>query len=547
MFKIPRKDKHNFIPPQVHIRTDHVLFRTNPQPLKYPNTLYFNSIFSGTIFALFLNMKKYLSILFILLCPLSVYPQQLQPPPIVLSLEKSIDIARQFSPYAVVARHSFRSQYWNYCYYKANYRPSLTFNSTPNFNHSINAITLPDGTSRYVQQNQLMTDANLSLNQNIAFTGGTLFLRSGIQRLDILNDNTFFYKTNPVIIGYQQAILGYNNLRWDQKIEPIRFEEAKRSYVETMELVSANAIIKFFNLARAQTNLRIAMFNFAQADTLFTFAQGRYNIGTITENEMLQLEINRLTEESNMLNAQIDVDDCMQDFRAYLGINEAVDIIVEVDEAVPGFTVDMSLALQLAFNNSPEILGMNRRKLESESSVARAKAQAGLKADLYAQFGLTQTSAELSSAYNNPRNQQYVELGIRFPILDWGRGKGQVRVAQSRRDMVFTQEEQNLSNFEQNIQKVVKQFNLQAGKVEIAAKTDRATERRNDVSRRLYLLGQSTILDLNASISEKDAAKRNYINALYNYWSLYYTLRSLTLYDFEKGIALTEDYESLIK
>ena len=262
---------------------------------------------------------------------------------------------------------------------------------------------------------------------------------------------------------------------------------------------------------------------------------------------MLQLEINRLTEESNMMNAQIDVDDCMQDFRAYLGINEAVNISVDIEDAVPQFSVNINQALELAFVNSPEILGMKRRKLESESAVAQAKASTGLKADIYAQFGLTQTGNELNSAYKNPLNQQYVEIGIRFPILDWGRGKGQVRVAQSQRDMVFTQEEQNRSNFEQNVLKVAKQFNLQPGKVLIAAKTDRTAERRNEVARRLYILGKSTILDLNASVSEKDAAKRNYISALYNYWALYFTLRSLTLYDFLKDIALTEDYESLIK
>jgi len=201
----------------------------------------------------------------------------------------------------------------------------------------------------------------------------------------------------------------------------------------------------------------------------------------------------------------------------------------------------------LAFADSPETEGMKRRKLESESAVAQAKASSGLKADIYARFGLSQTSAELNSAYKNLLNQQYVQIGISFPILDWGRGKGQVRVAQSQRDMVFTREEQNRSNFEQNVQRIVKQFNLQAGKVDIAAKTDRTTERRNEVARKLYILGKSTILDLNASISEKDSAKRNYINALYNYWSLYFTLRSLTLYDFEKNISLTEDYESLIK
>ena len=492
-------------------------------------------------------MKKNIYILLCLLCSLEIFPQQTQDSVLILSLENAIDIAKKQSPSAVVARHNFRSQYWNYCYYKANYLPSLNFSTTPNFNHRINAITLPDGTSRYVQQNQLMTDANLSVNQNIALTGGTIFLQTGIQRLDILDNNTYSYRTNPVVIGYQQSLLGFNSLKWDQKIEPIRFEEAKKSYVETMELVSTSATMRFFNLAKAQTNLKIATFNYAQADTLYTFAKGRYNIGTITENEMLQLEINRLTEEINMLNAQINVDDYMQDFRAFLGINEAMDIIVDVNDNVPQFQVDIEKALQLTIINNPDILNMEWRKLESERSVAYAKATSGLKADIFAQFGLTQTGGEIGEAYKNPLNQQYVELGIRFPILDWGRGKGQVRVAQSRRDMVFIQEEQNRSNLEQNVQKIVKQFNLQTGKVVIAKKTDQTAERRNEVARKLYILGESTILDLNASISEKDTAKRNYIDALYNFWSLYYTLRSLTLYDFEKDILLTEDYESLIK
>ncbi len=179
--------------------------------------------------------------------------------------------------------------------------------------------------------------------------------------------------------------------------------------------------------------------------------------------------------------------------------------------------------------------------------MAYARSLSGLKADIYAQVGLTQTGDKVSSAYKDPLNQQYIQLGLRLPILDWGRGKGRIRVAESNRDMVYTQVEQDMTNFELNVLKVVKQFNLQTSKVNVAAKTDQTANRRNEVARRLYILGKSTILDLNASISEKDTAKRNYINALYNYWTLYYTLRSLTLFDFVKGMPLTEDYESLLK
>lgn len=300
-------------------------------------------------------------------------------------------------------------------------------------------------------------------------------------------------------------------------------------------------------MATAQSDYDIASFNYANADTLYRYAQGRYNIGTITENEMLQLELNRLTEETNRMNALIEMDNCMQELRSYLGIHEDRELRVLVSPQIPDFSVNLNEALALAYENSPDIQTMERRKLESESAVAKARANAGLKADIYLRFGLTQTADKLPDAYRNLLDQQYVSIGISLPILDWGRGKGQVRVARSNRDLVYTQVEQSRTDFELNVRKLVKQFNLQTQRVRIAARTDETAQRRSEVARKLYLLGKSTILDLNASISEKDSARRNYISALYNYWSLYYTLRSMTLYDFERNTILTEDYHLLIE
>jgi outer membrane protein TolC len=466
---------------------------------------------------------------------------------LTITLQQAIEIARQQSPNVLYARHYFRSSYWSYCSYKANYLPSLTFRSTPNFNHSINAITLPDGTAQYVRQNQLMVDAELEINQNIALTGGSIFVQSNLQRLDELTGNAYSYKSTPVIIGYQQSLFGHNSLKWDRKIEPLRFEYAKRSYVQTMESVSAGAIDRFFRLAKAQTNLDIARTNFANADTLYVFAQGRYDIGTITENDMLQLEINRLNEESNRLNAQFEVDNSMADLRSYLGIKDALPIVVIIDNSISLGSIYWEEALQYALQNSPDILDLQRQKLESESNVASVKASTGLSASLYMQFGLTQTGKELESVYKDPLSQQYVQVGFRLPILDWGRGKGQVQLAKSRRDLVYVQAEQERNDFEMNVIRLVKQFNLQSNQLHVAIKADYTAERRNEVARKLYLLGKSTILDLNASITEKDTAKRNYISTLNSYWSLYYNLRSITLYDFEKNIPITEDYQMLIK
>lgn len=464
-----------------------------------------------------------------------------------LTLRQTIECARNQSPDAQSARHSFRSAYWNYRYYRANYLPNLTLTSSPYLDRAINKVTLGDGNVKFVEQNLLSTDLTLSLTQNLPWTGGTFFVETSAQRLDLFSNNSHSYQTSPVNIGYQQALFGYNSLKWNRRIEPVRYREAQKKYAETLELVAAAATQKFFDLATAQSNYEIAQTNYANADTLYRYAQGRYDIGTISENEMLQLELNKLTEETNRMNARIEMDNAMQELRSYLGIQEDIELRVTTDDSVPELYIDLGEALLLAIQNSPDMENMQRRKLESESVVAQARANAGLKADIYLRFGLTQTADRWKEAYRNPMDQQYVSLGITLPILDWGRGKGQVRVARSNRDLVYTQVEQDKTDFELNVRKLVKQFNLQAQRVQIAARTDTTARRRADVARRLYLLGQSTVLDLNASITEKDTARRNYIKALYDYWSLYYTLRSLTLYDFEQRKPLEDNLEQLIQ
>ncbi|MBO5749467.1 MAG: TolC family protein, partial [Bacteroidaceae bacterium] len=107
-----------------------------------------------------------------------------------LTLSEAIALAQEQSSEAKVARHTFLAAEWNYKYYRANYLPSLTFTSTPNLNRVISKITLPDGTSTFVKQNQLSTDATLSITQNIPFTGGQLFLNTSLQRQDEFENKT---------------------------------------------------------------------------------------------------------------------------------------------------------------------------------------------------------------------------------------------------------------------------------------------------------------------------------------------------------------------
>ena len=467
-------------------------------------------------------------IIFCLLMASTLTATAAVPDTLELTLDDAIMFAQARSSDSRVARHSFLASEWSYKFYKANYLPSLTFSSSPALNRAISKITLPDGTSSFVRQNQLSTNATLSLTQNIALTGGQLFLKSTLLRNDEFENKTVAYNSQPVVIGYQQTLFGYNSLKWSRRIEPLYYSRAEKSYNESLELIASRAVTYFFAVAQAQTELEIALYNYASADKLNRYARGRYDIGRITESEMLQLELNRVSAEANVLSARNQLDDAMQTLCSYLSIDNGVVVEVKVDPVVPSLHVEPEKVLALAREYSPDPVSFELRLLEGQSNLAQAKANSGLQADLYFQLGLSQTADNLPGSYRSPLNQEYASIGISLPILDWGRGKGRVKVAESNLRLIETQVEQEYKDFEINIGRLVRQFNLQAYRVEIAAKTAQLAQQRYDVARHLYMLGKSTILDFNTATQEKDAAYRGHISAIEHFWSLYYGLRSMT-------------------
>jgi outer membrane protein TolC len=469
-----------------------------------------------------------------------------------LTLDEVLQLARDQSPDAILAKHRFRGNYWQFRSFKAKYRPSLNLTGTlPNYRHQYRLIPDPvTGKSTYVETNSVQSSLELGLRQNIGFTGGTISLTTDLQRNDEIGDDpSFEYVSTPLSIRYMQAISTYNPLKWEKKIEPVRYEEAKKNYINSIEQVHRQSVTLFFNLALAQLNMEIAEINYANADTLYRIAEGRYNIGTIAEDALLQMELSLLNAGTGLNQAGINLQISEFQLRSFLGFNETVKLELMIPSEIPTLEINMDKAIQEARANNPEILSLERQLLEAAQSVALAKSEKGLNADLFASFGLTQQTEEgFPEAYQSPYNQtQVVNIGFEMPILDWGMARGQYRMAQSQEEVVRTQVQQAQVDFEQNILLNVMEFNLQDDQLMIAAKADTIAQKRYDVTKQRFLIGKIDVLDLNIADSEKDVAKRGYITALRNYWTSFYDVRRLTLYDFLQDQVLSADFETLVE
>lgn len=466
-----------------------------------------------------------------------------------LTFEEVMQLAREQSPDAIMAKHQFRANYWEYRTYKADLLPNVSLGTSfPEFSRTIKRNQNDDGTYSYVEDNLNSTSANLNLRQNIGLTGGQIFATSNLARLDVFgDDNSISYLSTPISIGYRQPVLFYNEYKWQKKIEPLKYDEAKKKYISSLEDVSLKAVNYFFDLALAQQNLQVAKINYSNADTLYQIATGRYNIGTIAENELMQMELSVLNAGSSLNAALVDLEIRKFQLRSFLGFNEKVDLELIIPKEIPSLTVDVDQALEIARANNPDIIAFERQLIEAERDVAKARSEKGLQADLYASVGYTQQSSDFSSVYVNPQDQQRVSLGLEIPILDWGLGRGRYKMAQSSQELIRITVEQSRTDFIQNVYLNVMQFNLQDDQFLIAAKSDTIAQKRYDMTKQRFLIGKVDVLDLNVALSEKDVAKTNYISALRKYWSNFYNLRKITLYDFIHDQSLDTDFDKLIE
>lgn len=210
-----------------------------------------------------------------------------------LTLTDAISIAQKQSLSAMVARLNFMSSYWSNRSFKAEFLPAVNLSGElMQYNHStVEARNAETGVINMVDNNSLTNSLTLSVDQNISALGGTLSVQSYLYRLDQFNDKSKTYNSQPLRLQYAQPLFAFNSLKWLKKTEPLKYEKAKRQYLETQESVTSNVVLLFFNVLSAQSEAEQSKANLEDRERLFEMAKKRLALGTTTKGDVLQLEL----------------------------------------------------------------------------------------------------------------------------------------------------------------------------------------------------------------------------------------------------------------
>lgn len=457
-----------------------------------------------------------------------------------LSLKEVVDMAKEKSIASRQAITLRETKYWEYMTYKSNYQPQLSLSGTlPGYTKSFIEVLQPDGTIDFQPVHYNNSSLELSFSQQIAKTGGTISGNSSLQRYDNFNNNTKIYNGAPYGIGYLQPLFQFNTLKWDRRIEPLKFNESKQVYIESMEEISINASTYFFDLLLAQVDLQIAETNRKNNNGIMEIANTKLEMGKITKNEILQLQLEGLKAEKAVGIAKRDMEVATYNLKAYTGLQATDKIRLLLPHSTIAMNVVVEKALNEAFQNRSDAIAFARKLEEAKRDVAKAKGDNGLNASLNTRLGFSKSATNLGQVYQSPKDQQLVELTLEIPILDWGRQKSRKKTALANQKFTEYSVEQDKQNFTQKIITEVNLFDMMKSQIILNAKAEQIAAEKYQIAKERYVLGNLSITDLSIAFQENDQAKRDYINSLRDFWGSYYQLRYLSLYDFEKDQKIT--------
>ena len=183
-------------------------------------------------------------------------------------------------------------------------------------------------------------------------------------------------------------------------------------------------------------------------------------MGRISGNDLLQMELNLLNAESELTDCESSRKSCMFQLRTLLDLGENTNIIPLTPSALLRQTSAMRTLCRKHSNAT------NSRQASDGASWRRIMKWRRRRATC-ARYRFSPRSVILAltdafgGAYSSLKDNRVVEIGFEIPILDWGRRRGKVKVAESNRKVMESRLRQERADFSQNLFILVERYRNQ--------------------------------------------------------------------------------------
>jgi outer membrane protein TolC len=455
-----------------------------------------------------------------------------------LTLDEAVRLAQAQGLAAQAARSARDAARYRDQAFGARLRPQLLLEgNAANLERGFNPITSPTGQRQFVRESYNESRLGLTIAQPLPWMGTHVTVSSLVSRIDLFEDQQTpqYWQTKPFILGIRQDLFKPRAMLWDQRENDLSSSVAERRYREAREEVAMNTASAFFDLHAAQVALDNAVANAAVNDTLYTLNQGRFDVGKIGENELLQSELALLRARASLDGAKLERDRTEAALRRLIALPGDAKLVPVAPTTIATITADPTAASAYALRGASEIEQSELEAVRARRRVVEARYANGFGATVNAEIGFNQTANAFGTAYQSLLDRQKLVVGVSMPLYQWGGGRADVQAARAEESRVATTAKARRDAIAEEAKFAALQLAQAQRMLEISAKADTVAAKRFEVSKNRYVIGKIGMSDLYIAQNEKDQALLAYVQALRGYWTAYYRLRRLTLYDFAAG------------
>lgn len=456
---------------------------------------------------------------------------------VTLDLDRTVRLATDSTLAAQKYQSTYNASRYQYLSWQATRKPQFSLNSTPVMyeRYMTQRYLSMEDIDVYRQQRMLYSQAGISATQTMERWGGQFYGSTQLGYLRTFGDqNQTQFMSVPIAVGYKQELMFYNPLKWAKQIEPLKLTLAEKNLTYGIETISEKAVSKFFTLALAQDQLRMAEEYLASCDTIYAIAQRRFKIASISKAELSILELEKTNARTTLANARISRQRAAQELAIYLGMERTTDIELVIPTVMQSLHIDAAEAIQYARENNPQYLSSRKAVTEARRDAERARVEKNLSVSLDASVGLNQVADEFVDAYRHLLSQDKATITLSIPLKDWGKRKNAWLAARSTVETAERAEQEIARDTELDVALTVAEFNERQTIVETAREALTIAEDAYAQTLQRFIKAQADAYSLSIAQSHWQTARQNQISSLQNYWLAYYHLRRLTLYDYQR-------------
>jgi len=393
---------------------------------------------------------------------------------------------------------------------------------------------------------------NLNIVQPLP-TDGKISIVTGLSSINDYNVQKRASTFNTRI-GFSQplnSLWGYNTIQSELKRARLNYERVNKALKRAELNMTYEVSSSFYKLLSLQKGMEISQMNLERQTEAYEISKNKYEAGLIREVENLQMEVDLAEAQNSYEMSTLDLKSSNNSFKKLIGLelDATVTLKSEMDKYVV-VNVDPDQAVERAIINRLEIkdreIQIELQKLQIRKQKSQGLPQASLEAS-WEKIGISNVntseifSNSLSSSWDDlkvrPSSYQ-MGLTLRIPIIDWGRNKRLVKVAEARQKQNYLAKEDEERSIEVEVRNIVSNLKTTLNRLNLLEKSLSVAERSYSITLQRYTDGDIDSQALALERTRLNTAQRNHLDAFVAYRLLLSDLMRKTFYDFENDVPI---------